>query len=121
MKYLNQFVSFDLKSFLDGKKLEVVDVKDYIDFKTKEHLGSKVEVVITEDNTHYTIPDGKSAATNRYEKLTFKIRKDVDIPLGAVVIPKGAKAKVYGDYNNLLSIVCEDIVVVGKDKSNEQQ
>lgn len=119
MKYLSQFVSFDLKAFMEGKKLEVVDVRDYIDFTTKEHIGSKVEVVITEDHTHYVIPDGRPAATNRYEKLILKINKDVDIPIGAVIVPKGATAKVYGDYNNLLSISCEDIVVVGKEKSHE--
>ena len=40
--------------------------------------------------------------------------KKMDIPLNTEIKIIGANAKVYGNYNNMLSIVAEDIQVVGK-------
>ena len=110
MKGLNQFVSFDWEAFAQGKQFVVTKVSDYADFDSKAHLGTKVECVIAVDKTPYTFKDGVSFS-NRFEKVTFKVGKDISIPLESRVIPKGVTATVYGDYRNLLSIKCDDIVV----------
>lgn len=50
--------------------------------------------------------------SNRFEKLTFKVSKDVEIPIEAIVEPLNATAAVYGDYRNQLSVKCSDIKVL---------
>ena len=52
--------------------------------------------------------------SNRFEKLTFKVAADVDIPIDQYVEPTGVTAKVYGDYRNLLSVAAEGITVQPK-------
>ncbi len=111
MKGLNQFVCFDFSAFMDGKTFVVTGVSDYQDFETKKHLGTKVECVIVADKTHYTFKDGKTF-TNRFERITFKVNKDVNPPVDAQVMPKNAVASVYGEYRNQLSVKCDDIVVI---------
>lgn len=110
MKGLNQFVAFDWDSFAYGKTFVVTGTSEYTDFETKQHLGTRVDVVIAADKTPYEFKNGNTF-TNRYEKLSFKVCKDVSIPLEARVMPKGVKARVYGDFHNQLSIVCDDIAV----------
>ncbi|SFI40105.1 hypothetical protein SAMN04487830_1591 [Pseudobutyrivibrio sp. OR37] len=111
MKGLAQFVTFDAEAFFAGKTLVVTKLEENTDYKTKVHLGTKVECVIIDDKTPYVFKEGNQF-TNRYEKVTFKLEKDINIPLEAKVVPKGMKAKVYGEYRNLLSITCDDLVVV---------
>ncbi len=112
MKGLNQFVDFDWDKFANGKVFIVTNVSEYSDYETKKHLGTKVEAVIAADRTPYSYKDGK-VFNNLYEKVTFKVTKDVNVPLEASVQPKGVTATIYGDYRNLLSIKCQDIAVVG--------
>lgn len=111
MKGLTQFIRFDWESFAKDKSFVATSVNDYIDYETKEHLGTRVECVIAVDKTPYDLKDGKEF-TNRYEKIAFKVRKDINVPLEARVMPKGnVIAKVYGEFKNQLSVTCDDIVV----------
>ena len=116
MKGLNQFLLFNWDAFAEGKSFLVTGVSEYQDFDTKQHLGTKVQCVISSDKTQYSFKDGKEF-TNRFEKITFKVLKDVDIPLESRVMPRGVTANIYGEYRNQLSVKCEDIAVaVPKDK-----
>ena len=122
MKALNQFNKFGWEQFSAGKQYAVTQVSDYSDFNTGEHLGTKIEVVIVVDDTVYRTRDGE-AFTNRFEKLVFKVNKDINLPLDAMVQPKGVTATIYGEYRNQLSIKCEDVVVIdptatGNEKNN---
>ena len=111
MKGLTQFQRFDFTAFAEGKTFVVTGIGEYSDFESKQHLGTKVECVIAVDKTPYVFKDGQTF-TNRYEKITFKVCKDVDIPLESKVMPKGdVIAKIYGEFRNQLSVVCDDIAV----------
>lgn len=119
MKKLNQFVKFLFEDFSKGKVYRVIGVRPWIDYNTKELMGTKVEVVIAEDNTAYDTQNGETI-TNQYEKLTFKIsKKDINIPMNARVIPVNPVAVVYGDYRNQLSVTADDIKVVAPQKVTE--
>lgn len=111
MKGLNQFLVFDWDAFAYGKQFVVTGLSDYQDFESKAHLGTKVECVIASDKTPYSFKDGK-AFTNRFEKITFKISKDVNVPLETRVFPKNVVATIYGEFRNQLSVKCEDIDIV---------
>lgn len=116
MNGLNQFNIFDWDRFSDGKTFVVTGVSEWLDFDTKAHLGTKLDCVIAVDKTKYTFKDGQQF-TNRFEKISFKVNKDINIPIESRVIPKGATASIYGEYRNMLSVKCDDIVVAqGKDK-----
>lgn len=111
LKKLSQF--FDWNRFSKDKKFLVTGCKVWEDFNTKETLGTAVEVCITADNTAYIQTDGESVS-NLFEKLTFKIRKPISIPLNTQVVPTGVKATIYGKYHNELSVKCEDIKTVSQ-------
>ena len=116
MRGLNQFLIFDWEAFSRDKQFVVTGISEYQDFETKVHLGTKVECVIAFDRTPYSFKDGKEF-TNRFEKITFKVSKDVDIPLESRVMPKNVVASIYGEFRNQLSVKCDDIaVVVPKEK-----
>ncbi|MDO5765653.1 MAG: hypothetical protein Q4P84_08150 [Elusimicrobiales bacterium] len=111
MKGLNQFLKFDWDSFSGGKEFTTTSVAAWVDFESKKHMGTKVEVVISLDSTQYRQKEGQQIS-NLYEKLTFKTTKDVHVPIGAKVIPINVTATVYGEYKNLLSVRCDDLRVV---------
>ena len=115
MKYLSQFLVFDWERFNQGKQYVATGVSEYTDYDTGNHLGTKVDAVIISDKTPYKQKDG-STGNNRFEKICFKCSKDVNVPLDARIDPKGVVATVYGDYRNLLSIKCEDIVILDGSK-----
>lgn len=96
MKYLNNFLSFNWNEFAEGKSFMVIGISDYQDFDSKAHIGSKVDCVIVTDNTKYKRKDGDNA-TNRFEKISFKVSKDVNIPIESRVIPVNAVATIYGE------------------------
>ena len=107
---------FNWDAFAEGKTFVVTGIDEYQDFETKAHLGTKVECVIASDKTPYSFKDGKTF-TNRFEKITFKVSKDVNIPIESRVIPKNVVASIYGEYRNQLSCKCSDIeVVIPKEK-----
>lgn len=111
MKGLNQFQFFDWNKFADRKTFVVTGVSEWADFDTKSHLGTKVDCIIAVDKTHYNFKPGEEF-NNRFEKISFKINKDISVPIDSVVMPKNVVASIYGDYRNMLSVKCDDIVVV---------
>lgn len=111
LKKLSQFVHFDFKGFMEGKICLVVGISEWVDHDTKKHMGTKVEVVIVEDKTQYVHKDGE-VISNRYEKLIYKVKKDIKVPIDARVVPVNPVGTVYGDYRNQLSIVADDIRVI---------
>lgn len=116
MKGLNQFLMFNFTAFAEGKQFIVTSVSEYQDYDTKAHLGTKVDCIIAVDKTPYKFKEGEEF-TNRFEKITFKVSKDVNIPIESRVIPKNVVASIYGEYRNQLSCKCSDIeVVIPKEK-----
>lgn len=113
MKKLSQFLKFDFEEFSKGKSYQAIGISEWKDYETKVHMGSKVEALIAKDNTSYKQKEGEHV-TNAFEKITFKIRKDVSIPVGAFVMPVNAVAVVYGEYRNQLSVTADDIRVIAK-------
>lgn len=112
MKHLNEFLTFDAEAFLKDKSFLTIAVKDWIDYDTKKKLGTAVETVITKDDTPYRTKDGKPAETNRFEKIIFKVSKDVNVPLDSYIKAVNPTASVYGEYRNMLSVKCDDIQVL---------
>ena len=111
MKKLNQFLTFNFNDFASNKVFVCTGVTEWKNFETNEHLGTKVEVVIAKDETEYNVRDGETV-TNLYEKLVFKVNKDIDIPINAVVQPQKVTCTVYGEFKNQLSCFAEDIIIV---------
>lgn len=115
LKKLNQFLKFDWEGFAKGKAFRVTGSKEWVDYTTKVHMGTKIEAVITKDDTPYKQKEGEQV-TNAYEKLTFKVGKDMNIPAGTFVMPVGVTATVYGDYRNQLSVTADDIRILPVNK-----
>ena len=115
LRHIREHERFDLEGFLHMMELMVTNITPWEDYATKARLGTKVEVVITKDDTPYQPgPDG-SVQTNLFDKLVFKVRKnEVAVKVGDIVVPKGAEALVYGEYRNQLSITADDVVAVDK-------
>ena len=74
MKSLNKFMYFDWEKFSEGKEYTVTGCSEWTDFNTKQHLGTKIEVIISKDETDYRMKDG-STTSNLYERLIFKVKK----------------------------------------------
>lgn len=109
MQKLKQFLRFDWEKFAKEKSLMYLRKKPWTD-ANRNQLGTKYEVVITEDGTDY----GEAGAElNLGEKIAIKTKRDIDIPPRALVVPLNVMATVYGDYSNQLSVVADDIQVVG--------
>lgn len=111
MKGLNQFRRFDWAGFASDKTFQVVSVAEWNDHDTGSRLGKRITVVIAQDNTRYEFKNGQMF-TNLFERLTFKVAGDANIAIGDNVVPVDAVALCYGEYNNMLSIVCKGIRVV---------
>ena len=112
MKKLGLFTRFMWDDFANGKRFMCVGCTPWRDFDSDELLGTKVETVIVEDNTSYGDPN----VTNLYEKVTFKVSKDVKIPINMEVNPKRVTAIVFGEYRNQLSCTAEELAMVSRDK-----
>lgn len=111
MRGLNQFLVFNWDAFAEGKTFIVTGISEYQDFDTKAHLGTKLDCVIATDSTQYKFKEGE-IFSNRFEKISFKVAKDVNIPVESRVVPKNVVATIYGEYRNQLSVKCEDVAVV---------
>ncbi|KAF1242508.1 hypothetical protein B8V60_06960 [Streptococcus agalactiae] len=112
MQNLRQFLVFNYNEFLLGKKLFFIGARNLIDNK-----GVKVDLLILEDNTNYS-----NEKTNLGEKITVTVigKKIEDYssftPMKTVCkITNVAKASVYGDFQNLLSLTASVI------KSSEEK
>lgn len=112
MKNLKEFVNFDWNRFAEGKRFIAINTSPWLDYQTHNRLGTKVEIVIIEDNTKYSPrPDG-TFTNNAFEKIQAKITKsDLSIPLNTPIVLHGVKASVYGDYYNLLSVTADNVTV----------
>ena len=111
MRYLSQFNKFDWESFSHGKEFLVVGCGQWIDYDTKEHLGSKVDCTIYTDDTPYNQREGETM-TNRFEKVTFKVRqKNINVPVNSMITAHDVKATIYGEHRNQLSVTCESMTV----------
>lgn len=62
MKKLNQFMSFDWAAFAKDKRFLCTGGGEWVDYATKEHRGTKIEVVIAVDNTEYRHAEGEVGA-----------------------------------------------------------
>ena len=111
MKGLNQFRRFDWNGFASDKTFQVVSVADWADHDTGHHLGKRVTVVITQDNTPYAFKEGQMF-TNLFERLTFKVTGDTSVAIGDIMVPIDAVARCYGEFTNQLSVTCKGIRVV---------
>ena len=116
MKFLSQFTQFDFARFSEGKEYMVVEAVPWLERATNKILGTVVTVVITIDRTNYG--EGKTG-NNRYEKLKLKVKQQVSVPVEARVMPINVVARVYGDYNNQLSVTCDDIRVIEPTKGQK--
>lgn len=116
MKYLSQFVKFDWSAFAQGKQFLVTGCSQWVDRNSDELLGTRVEVAIVKDSTHYQHREGESGS-NLFEKLIFKVSKEISVPENSLVIPAGEiLCTVYGEYRNQLSVKVEDIKVLQASK-----
>lgn len=114
MKKLNMFTRFDFDAFASGKRFLLIGQKPWADFNSGEVLGTKFELVITQDKTDYgTQPDGERIS-NLYEKFVVKVPKNLNMPTNVEVAIINPTANVYGDYRNNLSVVADGIKVVTK-------
>lgn len=113
LKNLPQFERFDIQSFLQDKKLEVTEIKSWLDNDTHKTLGTKVEVAIVQDSTTYEASRDGTVRDNLYEKLIIKVNK-MSLPISKhdIVTVKNPVARIYGDYRNQLSITADDVVIV---------
>lgn len=109
MKYLNQYLKFMWEPFVKGKRFTCIGNREWKDRSTQAHLGTIVDAVISQDVTNY----GKEG-NNLYEKISFKVAKDITIPVDVEIIPKNVEAVIYGEFRNQLSCTAENIEVVSK-------
>lgn len=108
MKGLTQFQSFDSMAFFKEKSLQVVSCGPLTDYETKRTVGTKISVVIIEDNTKYHSKAG--TISNIYEKLTVKVPgKTLELAPGTLVELIDPKCVIYGDYRNCLSVTAADV------------
>lgn len=112
MKGLNQFASFDFARFCQGKRFVVTASKAWVDYETKQRLGTVVTVAITKDQTAYKPGKDGKAISNLFEKMDWKIEQDINIPVDVQVEPVDGVATIYGEYRNKLSVRVADIKVI---------
>lgn len=116
MKGLNGFVNFDSHGFFNDKQLVVKSISEWRDFKSKEVLGTNLEIVIMQDNTKYITKNGEQIS-NMYEKFVVKVAKSLNdvkntVAINSMVTLINPTATIYGEYRNQLSVKCSDIKVV---------
>lgn len=116
MLHLKDFVPpFDMEAFCKGKTFLTTGHRPWKDYETQQVRGEKVDVVILTDETEYKTKPGEEVS-NRFEKFTVKVPKAVDLPINVMVELVNAKASIYGEYRNQLSVVADDVrVVTSKD------
>ena len=119
MNGLKSFMKFDWDDFADEKEFTVKSTSDWTDYNTKEKLGTKIEVVISKDDTTYPGKKGNEVS-NIFETLFFKVKKEVDVSPKKKVVPVNPTVTAYGmdkagnfsSFLNCLSITCEDISIL---------
>lgn len=113
MKKLNKFVRFDCQAFLAGKVIQNLNAKPWTDCETKEILGTVLEVVIVRDHTDYHLNSDEQQENNLYEKINVKVAKiDLQVPAGAGIEFVNPVGTIYGEFQNKLSIRCDDVRIL---------
>jgi len=113
LKALTKFQTFDMASFLKGKRLAYLKAESWSERDDEgaitNLLGSKVTVQIIEDATDY----GREVS-NFGEQLVIKVRGTAPEsyaklkPLGTeVAIEDVEKAIIWGDFRNQLSVIAK--------------
>lgn len=120
MYNLWEFLKFDVESFLKEKKITVTSVDKWTDYETKKHLGTLLDVCITEDRTTYHSKDGRTVS-NLMEKFKVKVTQNVTPSVGDVIELVNPTGNAYGKklpdgswskFKDQLSVTCDDITVV---------
>lgn len=111
MKHLSEF--FDYERFFKDKVLLTSGHEEWRDYHDPSKvLGTKVGVVIYQDNTTYEQKDGQHT-TNLFAPLTIKVKKfNMQIPPRTRVALVNPVCKIHGKYNENLSVVCDDLLVI---------
>ncbi|MGX9820392.1 hypothetical protein [Lactococcus lactis] len=123
MKKLKQFNEFNVEAFLKDKVLRYISEQPnyiFVDGKRTENFdGLKISAVIIEDNTDY---GNGETGLNVYEKINIKLpgvlRTNLSPEDDFELI--NATAKLYGDYNNLLSLSAEGVQLIEDDEDWEE-
>lgn len=116
MRGLKQFLEFDLDGFLKDKEITFISSKPYYDYvngqPSDKVAGTKLECVITKDNTVYN----NEEITNEYEKIAIKVPRieKINLKRGSRLKIEGL-GKVWGDYSQNLTIEATDIKVLKDD------
>lgn len=124
LKAIAQFMDFD--RFTKDKELAVKETRPMRDANTGIITGTRVEVMIWKDQTEYAPNKDGSIPSNLYNNFVVKVhKKDLGLEINDIVEFKGVIAKIYGEYNNELTIDAEDVVVIRKglmpvDNSSDQ-
>lgn len=116
MKGLNGF--FDWSRFAHGKVFTATACMPWLDYETKQKLGTRIDVYISQDDTAYRHRKDGSVFSNLGEKFSIKVPGDVKVDIGSLVVPVDPEVTVYGQYNDKMSVQAKDIKVItgtGKD------
>ncbi len=115
MKKLRSFLNFDTERFFTGKELRVVGAEpwqEYTNTGPGKIIGTRYKLVIATDKTVYDAKDPeKDARINEGEPLVVKVAKPQK-GFGKFAIAKlvEPKATIYGQFQNELSVIAEDIL-----------
>lgn len=107
LKKLSAFKQFDNQGFFEPKALMAMSEELWVDYDSRKKLGTKLNVVIWQDQSDY----GDPAITNAGQTLAVKIagrepRTNITPHLVRLINPV---ATVYGDYQNQLSVRADDV------------
>lgn len=101
-KKVNQILKVN-PDFFKQINTQVFSIEEWKDFNSKQTLGSKIEVVILEDNF-----DKYEKNTNQFEKITVKApqkRENLAFKIGdRVQIYNASKSNFWGEQRDRLSV-----------------
>ena len=122
MKRLNKFSEFNMTKFLEEKELVFIGGEEYSNFDTKEFEGMRYQVLIKNDDSLYATDStgNEIRGVNSREMLTVKIKGQKELHNFEMFSPVrliGAKASIYGEHQNNLSVFCEEIQLVSENNS----
>lgn len=113
MRGLKAYLRFDADSFFELKTLTVTEVTKWVDFDTKEPMGTRVGVYISEDLTTYPTPKDGGEISNLGQPFAVKVKKDkVDVHIGDIVALENPVVKVFGDFNEKVSVTADDVILI---------
>jgi len=75
-------------------------------------LGTKLTLVILEDHITYPFQSPENPISNEFEKIMVKIPKVLNLAPGCIVQLINPRGKIYGEFNNQLSTIADDVKVV---------